>query len=118
MIFKIDENLPADAARLLRASGFAADTVRDQGLSGADDEVVANVAQRENRVLITLDLDFSNIRAYPPEAYSGIVVLRVRNQDKRTVLAVLQRAIRVLSHQSPAGQLWIVESDRIRYRQS
>jgi predicted nuclease of predicted toxin-antitoxin system len=115
--FKIDENLPLDAATLLGASGFGADTVRDQGLSGVDDEVVAGAAKRENRVLITLDLDFSNIRAYPPEAYSGIVVLRVRNQDKRTVLAALQRAIRVFSQQSPAGPLWIVGSDRIRYRQ-
>ncbi len=38
-------------------------------------------------------------------------------EDKRTVLAAFQRAIRVFSQQSPAGQLWIVESDRIRYRQ-
>ncbi|MBM3748748.1 MAG: hypothetical protein FJW34_23485 [Acidobacteria bacterium] len=116
MTFKIDENLPAEAATLLRAGGFAADTVRDERLAGACDEAVADVVRRENRVLVTLDLDFSNIRAYPPEAYSGIIVLRVRRQDKRTVLAVLRRAIGVLSRQSPAGQLWIVEIDRIRYR--
>ena len=116
MTFKIDENLPRDAAILLRDNGFEADTVRHQGLRGAEDQVVAEAARRENRVLITLDLDFSNIRAYPPEAYSGIVVLRPHRQDKRTVLAVLRRAIPVFSRQSPAGQLWIVEIDRIRYR--
>ena len=116
MTFKLDENLPAEAATLLRASGFAADTVRDQRIAGARDEDLADVVRRENRVLITLDLDFSNIRAYPPEAYSGIIVLRVRRQDKRTVLAVLRRAVGVLSRQSPAGRLWIVEADRIRCR--
>jgi len=116
--FKIDENLPVDAVQLLRENGLWADTVWDQGLRGTEDEVIAAAVSREGRVLITLDLDFSNIRAYPPKAYSGIVVLRPRKQDKRTVLAVLERAIGVLSRQSPAGQLWIVESDRIRYRHS
>ena len=86
MTFKIDENLPADAAALLRASGFAADTVRDQKLAGACDEALADAIRREVRVLITLDLDFSKIRAYPPEAYSGIVVLRVRRQDRKSVV--------------------------------
>ncbi len=77
---------------------------------------MADAARREDRILVTLDLDFSNIRAYPPEAHSGIVVLRPRRQDKRTVLAALRRAIPVFSRQSPAGQLWIVEIDRIRHR--
>ena len=81
MTFKLDENLPADAAGLLRNTGLEGDTVRDEGLRGAEDEVVAATAQREGRVLITLDLDFSNIRAYPPQLYSGIVVLRPRSHQ-------------------------------------
>lgn len=76
MTFKIDENLPKDAAELLRSRGFDAETVREESLAGAGDDVIADTIQRENRVLITLDLDFSDIRTYPPEHYSGIVVLR------------------------------------------
>lgn len=59
MIFKIDENLPADAAALLREHGFDTDTVNDEGLLGANDDVIASAAVREGRVLITLDRDFS-----------------------------------------------------------
>jgi hypothetical protein len=33
--FKIDQNLPAEYAALLREAGFEADTVDDEGLSGA-----------------------------------------------------------------------------------
>jgi hypothetical protein len=66
--------------------------------------------------LVTLDLDFGNIQTYPPRQHAGIVILRPKNQDKRTVLTLLERAILVLTNRSPAGELWIVEPDRIRFR--
>ncbi len=81
MKFKVDENLPIEAASIFREQEFEADTVSDEALSGADDESVANRVRTENRILITLDLDFSNIRAYPPEEYAGIIVLRLKKQD-------------------------------------
>ncbi len=118
MKFKVDENLPTDAAEALRQAGFSADTVQEEGLSGADDTRVADIAREERRILLTLDLDFSNIRAYPPESYSGIVVLRPRSQGKPVVLALLARLICVLQKEGPAGELWIVEPDRIRYRRT
>jgi predicted nuclease of predicted toxin-antitoxin system len=40
--FKIDENLPIEAAVLLRQAGFEADTVAEEHLSGADDSTVAD----------------------------------------------------------------------------
>jgi predicted nuclease of predicted toxin-antitoxin system len=79
--FKIDENLPKDAAELLRSHGFDAEIVQQEGLAGADDDVIARAIQRERRVLITLDLDFSDIRTYPPGQYSGIIVLRPKAQE-------------------------------------
>lgn len=89
MRFKIDENLPVDAAELLRAAGHEADMVHDEHLSGHPDPDIAATCQREQLVLVTLDLDFSDIRAYPPGNYFGIVVLRPRSQAKPFVLALL-----------------------------
>ena len=116
MIFKIDENLPSDTAALLQEFGFGAHTVREEGLLGANDEVLADVARREGRVFVTLDRDFSNIRAYPPADHAGIVVRRPQTQDKLAVKGLLQRLISMLSSESPVGELWIVEPDRIRRR--
>jgi hypothetical protein len=83
---KIDENLPADCAVLLRNAGFEADTVADERLAGADDTVIASRSRADDRVLVTLDLDFSNVRAYPPA-----------QQDKRTVLALMERIVLALT---------------------
>ena len=97
MKFKTDENLPTEAADLLRAAGYDAVTVGEQRLGGSVDPTVGSVCQREGRVLVTLDLDFANIRAYPPAEFAGIVVLRSKRQDKHAVLALVHRTALVLA---------------------
>ncbi len=47
---KLDENLPVEAAELLRTAGWECDTVYDEGLAGADDPIVAARCQVEARV--------------------------------------------------------------------
>jgi predicted nuclease of predicted toxin-antitoxin system len=116
MRFKKDENLPLAAAELLRSAGYNAVSVFAQSLVGARDEVVARICQEESRVLITLDLDFADIRTYPPSEYEGIIVLRIRNQGKSEVVGVLRRVISLLKDQTCRQQLWIVEKDRVRVR--
>jgi len=113
---KLDENLPVEAAIVLRDAGFDAETIRKERLSGAEDQVFAASVQSERRVLVTLDLDFSDIRAYPPDQFAGIVVLRLKTQDKATVLAHMRRAVAVLQLRSPVGELWIIQHDRVRFR--
>lgn len=93
MIFKIDENLPEDVAIVLREGGFGAHTVHDEGLAGASDRAISETAHREGRVLITLDRDFSDIRAYPPSEHSGIIILSPRQQDKLISCALNRRSV-------------------------
>ena len=116
MKLKIDENLPNECAEILRAAEFEADTVTDERLTGAGDSEIALRSQAEDRVLVTLDMDFANIRAYPPAEYAGIIVLRSKRQDKHAVIALVHRIALALTNRAPAGELWIVEPDRIRFR--
>jgi predicted nuclease of predicted toxin-antitoxin system len=114
--FKVDENLPDEASELLRDAGHDSVTVRDEELSGADDRELAVVVQREKRALLSLDLDFSDIRAYPPQDYHGIIVIRAVPQDKLALLALVRHIIAALNTEPLQGKLWIVEADRIRVR--
>ena len=117
MRFKIDENLPVEVAELLRQSGYDAVTIPEQHLGGSADSEVISVCQQESRVLVTLDLDFADIRVYPPEEFSGLIVLRLRRQDKTHVLEVITRLMKMLSRESPDRRLWIVEEERVRIRE-
>jgi len=112
--FKVDENLPTEAAELLASAGHDAVTVMDQRMVGQPDTNIAMVCQREGRAVVTLDLDFADIRAYPPGDYPGIIVLRLARLDKPRVLSVLQRLLPVLAHEPLVGKLWIVEEASLR----
>ena len=115
--FKLDENLPVELADVFRADGHDAVTVLDQNLKGAKDSDLASACKREGRAIVTLDTDFADIRAYPPDAYPGLVVFRPSTQSRDRILSLGARLVNVLSGTTLAGQLWIVEDSRIRVRQ-
>lgn len=116
MQFKIDENLPVEIANLLIAAGHDAKTVYEQRLQGAQDSLLIDVCHKENRILVTLDIDFSDIRAYPPQELSGIIVLRVNNQARSHLIEVFSRIIPLMKTEPLNQHLWIVEESRIRIR--
>ncbi|MGO9834108.1 MAG: DUF5615 family PIN-like protein [Polyangiaceae bacterium] len=117
MKFKIDENLPTQVAVALREAGHDAMSVVDQGLGGREDAGVAEVCRREGRSLVTLDVDFANVQAYPPRAYPGLVVLRLQRQDKSHVLSVVATVVPLLGVEPLERRLWIVDESRVRIRE-
>lgn len=116
MKFKIDENLPLEVSELLQKEGYESKTVKEQLLNGEDDPKVASVCRTEERALVTLDTDFSDIRTYPPENFSGIIVLRLKRQDKPNVLNVLSRLLDLLKSEPLKNHLWIVDENKVRIR--
>ena len=50
---------------------------RDVGLAAAPDLEIAARAQATGPALLTRDLDFADVRRYPPSLYPGIIVLRL-----------------------------------------
>ena len=76
MRVKVDENLSWEVAEDLLAAGHDADTVHDEGLVGGVDPTVLARARADRRVLVTLDKGIADVRAYPPDQYAGIVLLR------------------------------------------
>ena len=116
MKFKIDENLPIEVGESLRNEGYDSVTVLNQNLSGTSDTNLAEICLKERRILVTLDIDFADIRTYPPEKYAGIIVLRLKRQDKLHVLEIFSHAARLFSDEPIERHLWIVEEDKIRIR--
>jgi predicted nuclease of predicted toxin-antitoxin system len=115
--FKLDENLPRDVVALLRNGGHDAHTVLDEQLGGNPDPRVFDASQAEDRILVTFDLDFSDIRVYPPASHTGIWVLRPHTQSIENTIALLKSALLVLETESTRGRLWIIEPERVRIRE-
>jgi predicted nuclease of predicted toxin-antitoxin system len=117
MRLKVDENLPREACDLLSRAGHDAISVGQQGLGGADDPQLFQLCQDEQRALITLDVDFANVRAYDPKSSSGVIVLRLARQDKPRVLDAVASILPMLEGEPLDKRLWIVEEHRIRIRE-
>lgn len=66
MKIKLDENLPASLAAVLSNLSHDVHTIAQEGLSGSSDRDVWDATQRDERFLITQDLDFSDLRRFIP----------------------------------------------------
>jgi predicted nuclease of predicted toxin-antitoxin system len=117
MKFKLDENLPLTVADVFNHAGNDALSVIDQHLAGASNATLAQICREEGRILVTLDLDFADIRAYPPEQYSGMIVLRLQHQDALNVVEVCRRLMPVFDQEPIENRLWIVDEKRLRIRE-
>ena len=108
MKFKLDENIPPQAVDVFTANDLDAESVRDEGLTGCSDDHLISVCTDESRILVTLDLDFSDIRRYPPPSLNGIVIIRTEKQSRNHIISIIERIMN--------GKLMIVEDNRIRIR--
>lgn len=116
MKFKIDENLPSEAAVVFRAAGHDASGVLDEELGGKNDSIVWDFCKREGRTLVTMDIGFADIRAYPPEEGPGCIVLRLRHQDRPNIIEALRRIMPLTERETIKNRLWIVDEKRVRIR--
>jgi len=116
MKFKIDENLPIEIAAMLRTEGYDATTVREQDLGGHDNPSLVSICSREERILVSLDLDFADLKTYPPGEFPGFMVFRVHQQSKPHLMSLFKRVLSKLTQESVENNLWIIEESRIRIR--
>ena len=70
----------------------------------------------EKRALFTVDVDFADIRNYPPEDFYGLIVLRLNNQAQPHVLETVRHLLPILSKEPFERRLWIVEEHGVRIR--
>jgi predicted nuclease of predicted toxin-antitoxin system len=113
---KLDENLPKALEDLLHAAGHDVTTVPQEALGGSSDPRVLDAARDEDRLLMTFDMDFADIRQYPVGSHAGIVVFRLRDQ-RWPALEQPARQLLVSGILSALGRgLAIVDEARVRIR--
>jgi len=115
MRFKLDENFGRSIQIFLKEAGHNSHTVRDENLRGAPDHEVFAAAEREGRILITMDHDFGNIILYHHEDAFGVAVINPPGRPSLPLLRLLmQTLLEALKTDDIRGRLWIVEPGRIR----
>jgi uncharacterized protein (DUF433 family) len=114
--FRVDENLPVEVCDLLRREGYEVVTATDRETVDRSDSQVLSACRGERTVFITLDSEFADTLAYPPNECTGLIVFCLKRHDKDYVLETFRRLLDVLSREKIERSVWIVEDERLRIK--
>jgi len=114
--FLIDMPVTPDAGPHLRAAGHDAIHAVDLGLARSSDDELLTVARREERVIITADLDYPRLIALQQADRPGIILFRGGAYSDREMLALLDRVLTRASTLGLEHSIVVVDRKRIRRR--
>ena len=114
-----DQCVPAEISEALRRAGHNAMLLRDALPIRSPDPVVIGSARELDAILVSLNGDFSDIVAYSPADFRGIIAIQLHNHPE-IIPQVMERLTAFLAANSAQefyhGKLFIVEAHRIRVR--
>jgi predicted nuclease of predicted toxin-antitoxin system len=116
MRLKLDENLSRHLKTALAACGHDVTTAEEEGLLSQCDPAVARAATAGERMLLTLDVEFGDLRKYRPGSHAGIILFRPKSLGPLTVNRFVEGFIRDADLPRLAGCVVIVEPSRVRVR--
>jgi len=93
MKVKLDENIPVRLTAVRARLGHDVDTIASEGLTGRPDADVWSAVQREERFLITQDLDFSDVRQCKPGTHAGLLHVRLREPGANALISRITAAV-------------------------
>ncbi len=116
MRLKLDENLSRCLKNRLAGLNHDVMTTAEEELLSQPDTAVAAAARGEGRILFTLDLEFGDLRKYPPGSHPGIVLFRPKSFGPLEVNRFVEKFSRDTDLQHLSGCVVVVEPSRIRVR--
>jgi predicted nuclease of predicted toxin-antitoxin system len=113
---KLDENLSRHLKPALANFGHDVLTVADEDLLSHSDTEVAAVSFREGRMIFTLDVEFADLRKYPPGKHPGIILFRPPSFGPRSVNRFIVDFVGATDLTELQSCVAIVDANRVRVR--
>jgi predicted nuclease of predicted toxin-antitoxin system len=118
MKFFANENIFEPIIDYLRNVGKDILSIREAGLSGISDNEVYQLACKEERVIITMDKDFSRMFRFPPEKCGGIIVVKIYRRTVDDTLKIFKKYFSSLKEEDIKKNLVIVTPENVRIHRS
>ncbi len=116
MKLKLDENLSRHLKPVLIGLGHDVLTAADENLLSHPDTEIAHVAKEEHRMLMTLDIEFADLRKYPPGSHPGVILFRPLSLSPLSVNAFITDFVRRTDLDKLAACVAVVDPVHVRVR--
>ncbi len=116
MKFLADMGISPKTVHFLRNLGHEAVHLYEEGLERLEDPAILAKAREENRILLTHDLDFSELIAASGAHLPSVIVFRLRNMRPENVNRYLLNIIEQHREALIKGAIVSVTEGRIRVR--
>lgn len=116
MKFLLDENVSSLFIEKIKNQYHGSVDIFDIGYDGKDDSEIYGFLKQHKYILITFDLDFSDIRKFPPEFVEGIIVLRFKNKKIQDLITATSSYLEELEKRDFEHSLVIFQNSGIRIR--
>jgi predicted nuclease of predicted toxin-antitoxin system len=112
MKFLLDQGLPPLTAELLRKQGLDAVHVSEIGWARAEDTKIIELAQIDNRIIITLDADYHAAIALTSAPSPSVIWMRVVNLRSSEYVEIIMPILNEDKEMLMNGFLITIRSDR------
>lgn len=116
MRFLADVGVSRSTAEALRKVGHETIHLREEGLQRLPDDQILELALRENRIVLTFDLDFGDLLAAGGHRLPSVIIFRLHDQTPASVNPKLFALLAEREEELKAGAIVIVEDRRYRLR--
>ena len=116
MRFLADMGVDIRVAEWLRNNGHDAKHLREEGLHRMPNGEIFTKAIRENRIIITFDLDFGEIVALSKGKKTSVILFRLHNTRTSHLIRRLSTVLKDTDKALEEGAVVVVEESRHRVR--
>ena len=116
MKIKLDENISRRLKHHLQKEGHSVFTAEDEDLLGKSDIDVGAVAKSEGLILFTLDLEFADLRKFPPGTHPGIILFRPQSMGPLATNRFILNFVKETDIAPLSGCTVVVDPSRVRIR--
>lgn len=117
MKFLADMGISYTTIAWLKQSGHDALHVREVGMSSSPDSLILEKAKKENRIVLTCDLDFGALMASSKGKLPSVIIFRLDDETPQNINIRLNEVLTTASKKLDEGAIISIEQNKYRIRQ-
>lgn len=116
MKFLSDMRISQKTVEWLRTENYDSVHLREENLHKMKDEEIFEKAKKEDRIILTCDLDFGAILALSHSEFPSVILFRLSNERPENINKYLKTVLSKHSDDLKTGCIITVEDNRYRIR--